>query len=173
MENEEKLEKPDNPLRKEGAKVYLVSEGLIARVIEINKNEVQVKGGSKEYPRELTFSEYEFDEKCRLQEIVAQSQAQFNDNGEYTGIKGQPKKQKKSVQLVKKPKKENKNAINPDSLNKFEPEIGWINEKTGKFSKEKKRGYTQIKFERIKKKVSLELDDSQLQKLKELGIIKE
>jgi len=50
-------------------------------------------------------------------------------------------------------------------------EIGFINEKTGKFSLERKRGYTEIRFDRVKRKVELELDESQVEKLREMGLL--
>lgn len=49
--------------------------------------------------------------------------------------------------------------------------VGYIDEKTGKFSKTLQTGMIQIEYRKITRKVQLELDSVQLQKLKELGII--
>ena len=48
---------------------------------------------------------------------------------------------------------------------------GYINESTGKFSKTLQPGMIEIKYKKVTKKLELELDSVQLQKLKELGII--
>jgi hypothetical protein len=48
---------------------------------------------------------------------------------------------------------------------------GYIDEKTGKFSKTLQTGFTEIHYKKVTRKVQLELDSVQLQKLKELGII--
>jgi hypothetical protein len=47
----------------------------------------------------------------------------------------------------------------------------YIDEKSGKFSKTMQAGMIEIKYKKVTRKVSLELDSAQLQKLKELGII--
>lgn len=161
-EQPEQPEKPNNPLRVENAKIYLVNEELMARITEIKEGEVHIKGGGGEYVRNLTFSEFEFDTKCECEEIVSQKDAKFNDNGEFIGIKGTNPEQAKPAKQTPKPSPKPKES---------EMEIGWINEKTGKFSREKKRGYTQIRFEKVKKKVELEIDETQLQKLKEMGLV--
>lgn len=49
--------------------------------------------------------------------------------------------------------------------------VGYIDEKTGKFSKTLQTGLIEIHYKKVTRKVQLELDSVQLQKLRELGII--
>lgn len=48
---------------------------------------------------------------------------------------------------------------------------GYIDEEKGKFSPTLQKGMIEIQYRKVTRKVSLELDSVQLQKLKELGII--
>ena len=61
----------------------------------------------------------------------------------------------------------------PLNLTMPEPTLlkAYIDEKTGKFSRTLQAGMIEIEYRKVTRKVHLELDSAQLQKLKELGII--
>lgn len=165
MEFPEQLE----PLLKEGAKVYYLTNNKIAKVERVAEKVITVNAGTKKAPMYLRYEIPEYKQMLINEEIVPMSRCNFDDEGEFNGLK--PKDWGKSAPPQKKPSEPPKKAPESVPATEAEAEYGWINEKTGKFSSEKKRGYTQIKFERVKKKVELELDETQMEKLKELGLL--
>jgi hypothetical protein len=51
-------------------------------------------------------------------------------------------------------------------------EIGYINFSTGRFSTEPKKGYTKVEYRQATEKVTLELTSEQVDKLREMGLMK-
>jgi hypothetical protein len=94
----------------------------------------------------------------------------FDDDGNFKGVKPRqtPLPQKAQVAESQPPTKP---LTIDQKCDTTQFETAYINEKTGRFSSVKKRGYTEIKFQRIKTSVHLQLDASQIEKLKSLGIL--
>lgn len=166
-EAKEKLGEELSVLLRESAKVYLVDEMRMGVVTKVVDEAIRINIGTKKQPQMIRFDMQEYHDKVLKDKIVSKSRAEFNDDGMFLGVK------ERQTPIPSKPKKEK--PVSRESIKEVQQvedfEIGYINEKTGKFSTEKKRGYVEIKFQRVKRKVELELDESQLQKLKELGLI--
>lgn len=168
-ECKEKLGEELARLVNEGAKVYLVENMRMGKVFKVVEERVRINVGSKAEPMPIAFEMEDFYHKIMNDLIVAQSRVEFDDNGNFVKVK---------PRATPMPEKATKVVKELTVGVKVEPKVtttamesGYINEKTGKFSLEKKRGYTEIRFERVKKKVELELDEAQIEKLKEMGLL--
>jgi hypothetical protein len=150
-------------LRTQNAKIYLTKINCFGTVVKVSPEVITVNTGTKKEPRNNRYEVYEFDEMVRTREIVPKSEVEFDDNGNFVGLKTpiQEITQQPKVVPQESPK------IIVDKLT----EIGYINEKTGKFSKEKKRGYTQIRYEKVKQKITIELDEEKIEELRKLGVL--
>ena len=152
----------------ENAKVYLVKETRIGTITKIKEDLVEVNIGTKKSPENIRFSTSEFCYKLSVEDIVAKSRVQYNERGNYTGLKprtGVSKHSKVETKVITP-------VLKTPPLNSTTELIqGFINEKTGKFSKTQKRGYTEIKYSVVKTRVTLDLNDEQIEKLKEMGVL--
>jgi hypothetical protein len=166
-------------LRQEGSKLYLTDIHCFATVAKISEEVITLNTGSKKDPRYNRYETYEFDDKVRKGHIVAKSQVLFDESGNFVGVKDNhsnlvidlpPELEQNSVIIQPSPEIIStalSEWVNPSK----KLEVGYINEKTGKFSREKKRGYTQIKFTKVKQTITLELDDEKIEELRKLGVL--
>lgn len=170
------------PLFKEGAKVYLTEYSRMGKVFKVVEKVVRVNCGTKSEPMPILYEMPDYLRGVLNDTIVHLSRVKFGDEGEFIGVnpRSTPKLEKVSSSAMVKqaidltPAEDvivTDGTVDVNTRITEDKEVGFINEKTGKFSKEKKRGYVEIRFERVRKKVELELDESQLEKLKEMGII--
>jgi hypothetical protein len=173
-ECKEKLGEELNRLLNEGAKVYLVENMRIGRVFKVANEVVRVDAGTKAEPMPIMFEMPDFYHKVINDKIVALSRVSFDEDGKFTGVKPRQTPLPQKVAPPSKTVGELNVKINTEvgvQKKLTQAETGFINEKTGKFSLEKKRGYTEIRFERVKRKVELELDEAQVEKLREMGLL--
>jgi hypothetical protein len=170
----EKLGEELSRLLNEGAKVYLVDNMRIGKVFKVAEQIVRIDAGSKAEPMPIMFEMADFYHSVMNDKIVALSRVSFDEDGKFTGVKPRATPLPERVTVPSKTVGELNVKINTDVSVQKSPsltEIGFINEKTGKFSLERKRGYTEIRFDRVKRKVELELDESQVEKLREMGLL--
>ena len=166
----EKLGEELSVLLKEGTKVYLVDRYRLGKVKKVVDQIVRVDVGTKKEPMLMSYEMLDYCADVLIDKIITLNRAQFDDDGNFTGKKPRetPLPAKKTGG---KPPVEHDQPIQTQPTVNNDLETGYINEKTGKFSREKKRGYVEIKFQKTKKKVALELDEAQIEKLKEMGLL--
>lgn len=152
-----------------GAKVYNTSTSSQGKVSSVVEDSIFVDYGNKAKSNITEYTKDDFSELLLQDQIVAASRLTIG-----TGDKFKIKPRLGQLELSTKPAKWTGSAPNVQSLPRpGQPnlEVGYINEKTGKFSKEYKKGYIKIEYKKATQKVVLELDDDQLTKLKELGLV--
>ena len=156
-----------------GAKIYHVKDKRMGKVSNVRREDEEIAEVSVDYGNKASadVKVYQVDEFSKLLEsdtIVSNSRL---GQGGGTGFWIKPRLGQPApiIQAAKpsNPRPQPKEIINqPKDL-----EIGYINFKTGKFSTESKRGYTKIEYRKATQKVTLEIDEDQLRKLKELGLV--
>lgn len=164
-----------------GAKVYLTKSKEFGTVTKFMDN-VEVKLDQGRASATTSFPKQQFLDMLLSDEVVAKSRVSIpeGDSGSVR-IKPRPKlvqagpaatpvvpMKPQSMDPKSMPKLE---VIHPAPANPEPMLTGYIDEKTGKFSKTLQPGFVEIQYRRVTKKMTLELDSVQLQKLKELGII--
>jgi hypothetical protein len=153
------------PLVKVGAKLYLREYNSFGQVTD-SGDEVKINIGTKKEPMPVSYERTQFFELAVKDRIVARHRCEFNDNGDLVNVKP-------SNLSFKPPQPPTPSPTLPQVQKPLEGEFqtGFINEKTGKFSTEPKRGYSEIRFQKVKKEVTLQLSDEQIEQLKELGVL--
>lgn len=155
------------------AKVYFIDSKEFGTVMMFG-DEVKVKLDQGKASKTELFSRSDFIDKITNDEIVAKSRVSIpeGDNG---SVRIKPR--------VIKPEVESINTLPANAVSMSPPVVmelsrpldklltGYIDEKTGKFSRTLQTGMIEIQYRKVTRKVQLELDSVQLQKLKELGII--
>lgn len=158
-------------LRQEGSKLYLTDIHCFATVAKVSEEVITLNTGTKKEPRYNRYEVYEFDSMVSKGKIVGKSQVIFDENGNFAGVKDDNNnlvvEDPRSIEVFAPPSTETSHVVSKPQLT----EVAYINEKTGKFSREKKRGYTQIKFTKVKQTITLELDDEKIEELKKLGVL--
>lgn len=145
-----------------GAKIYDTKSKLQGKVVEIEASEVHIKYGK--LPLSVICIE-EFKDKLLKDEIVSQSRLTMGVGNNFKVLPrvNPPVTPNKPQSQIKTPP-----AKTPPGI---ELATAYINEKTGKFSKTKKKGYVKIEYRKVTQPVTLEVDDEMLEKLKELGLV--
>lgn len=163
--SKEQIKEELSPLANIGAKLYLREYNSFGIVTD-SADEVKINIGTKNEPMPVAYERNQFFELALKDRIVARHRCVFSDDGRLTDVKPL----KTALSSVQAP---TPSPTIPQVQKPLEGEFetGYINEKTGKYSKEPKRGYSEIRFQKVKKRLSLDLDESQIEKLKELGII--
>jgi hypothetical protein len=164
-------------LRQEGSKLYLTDIHCFATVFKTSQEVITLNTGTKKEPRYNRYETYEFDDKVRRGQIVGKSQVIFDENGKFVGVKEDNGNLavnphvEHPVTYPEPAQKQLTEAVAEYTKPPQDFEVAYINEKTGKFSREKKRGYTQIKFTKVKQTITLELDDEKIEELRKLGVL--
>jgi hypothetical protein len=162
-------------LRQEGAKLYLTDIHCFATVAKVSEQVITLNTGTKKEPRYNRYEVYEFDSMVKSSKIVGKSQVLFDEKGNFAGVKDDSSnivvEPDQSVTFPDPTPKQISEALTSYIKPPQDFETAYINEKTGKFSREKKRGYTQIKFTKVKQTITLELDDEKIEELKKLGVL--
>lgn len=159
-----------------GAKVYQVSTKEQGKVSSINDQSIFVDYGNKAKSKVVEYNRDDFSELLLSDSIVAGSRLTLGVGNDF---KIKPRLGQPTAITASKPKLVDKSGIpvnvnNNDNLQVAQDiklETGYINEKTGKFSKEKKKGYIKIEYRKATQKVTLDIDDETMAKLKEMGIV--
>lgn len=164
-----------------GAKVYFPKTREFGTVTKFMNN-VEVKLDQGRASSSTSFNRDEFLNMLQNDEVVAKSRVSIpeGDSGSVR-IKPRPKlvqagpaatpvipMQPQSMDPRTMPKLE---VIQPAPPVIEATLTGYIDEKSGKFSKTMQPGMVEIKYTKVTRKMTLELDSVQLQKLRELGII--
>lgn len=151
-----------------GAKVYDTASKKQGKVIDVSNDNVCVDYGNSAASDVVDYGREDFEKALVDDKIVANYRLTMGPSNNFkviprTGpvdpISG------KSKPAKPKPKTSQSKPAGPKL------EVGYVNFKSGRFSKTSKKGYTKIEYRKAVQKVELELDDEQLKKLKEMGLI--
>lgn len=148
-----------------GAKVYNTKTKRQGKVVDNNGVNVTIDYGNSAKSEIAMHGLEEFKQMLLDDEVVSNSRL---TRGSGSSFKVKPRIQSfgpktwkgetPNVQSIPKPKGS-------------KLETGYVNFKTGRFSKESKKGYTKIEYKKSTQKVTLEVDDDTLSKLKEMGLV--
>lgn len=146
-----------------GAKVYHVKDDAQGKVQSVDDESVKVEFGELNQSYVKTYEVDEFKQMLVDDQIVANYRLTM---GQGSKFKVMPRTGSDTTrQSSTKPAAKSNQSTQPKL------EVGYINFKTGKFSTESKRGYTKVEFRKATQKVTLEIDEDQLRKLKEMGLV--
>ena len=148
-----------------GAKVYDTQGKRQGKVYSVNDLEVMIdygKGQSQAYEMG------DFSKLLLEDSIVANSRITIG-NGDKLVIKPRVTETYESTPPVRMSGKTPNIQSTPRPETKLE--IAYINEKTGRFSTEPKKGYVKIEYRKAVEKITVEVDSEMLEKLKELGLV--
>lgn len=143
-----------------GAKVYNTKTKKQGKVIEV-EDEVVVDYGNSAKSETEEYLLSDFKAMLLADTVVANYRLTI---GSGDSFKVRPREGK--AKPATPPKPQPKQSKPQPNL-----ETGYINFKTGKFSTESKRGYTKVEYRKATQKVTLEIDDEALAKLKEMGLV--
>lgn len=147
-----------------GAKVYNTTNNKQGKVIDVS-DRVHIEYTDNQ--RDI-FEEDEFKKMLVDDIIVANYRLTMGSGNKFKVIprEGQPNvsRQSNNPPSIKRTKV-------TDQPKEPKLEVGYINFKTGKFSTESKRGYTKVEYRKATTKIELEIDEDQLRKLKEMGLV--
>lgn len=155
-----------------GAKVYNTKTKRQGKVIEVSDSTVSVDYGNSAKSEIDNVDINEFKQHLASDEIVANYRLTMGSNNNFkvlarTGAQVSVTHKTTGKPSPAKPK--------PDTVRQTQPsaalETGYINFKTNRFSKEPKKGYTKVEYRKATQKVTLEIDEDQLKKLKEMGLV--
>lgn len=156
-----------------GAKVYDTKAKRLGTVLSVDRiendvTEVSIDFGTKAKAEVINYDIETFKTALLADKIVSKSRLSL---GKGDGFTVKPRLGQPAPQVPN----------NSQSQSKIEPikatpgveklEKAYINEKTGKFSKTKKKGYVQIEYRKVTRPVTLEVDDEVMEKLKEMGLV--
>lgn len=150
-----------------GAKVYNTQTKKQGKVTDVSDSQVSVTntdGGAYSVVRS------EFEKMLIDDHIVSNSRLTIGSGNLF---KVRPREGSPvEVKSVSKPEIKAEVKDEPEVESKpSDLEEAYINEKTGRFSKTKKKGYIKIEYRKATQKLTLEIDDEQLAKLKEMGLV--
>lgn len=157
-----------------GAKVYFSKRkefGTVSKFIDT----VDVRLDQGKASSSVTFGRDEFLSMLQSDEVVAKSRVIIpEDDNKPIRIKPRLAVASDNVSPIK-PAITAPTLVRPiaEEPNKETLLTGYIDEKTGKFSKTLQPGMTEVYYKKVTKKMTLELDSVQLQKLRDMGIIDE
>jgi hypothetical protein len=157
-----------------GAKVYfpkLKQFGVVTKFMDT----VDIKLDQGKQSSSTSYQRDEFLEMLQTDQVIAKSRVVFpEDENKPIIIKPRPKAAQQAQTMNPKELAPQPQIIVPAPAPLPVQEkllTGYIDEKTGKFSKTLQPGLIEIQYKKVTRKMELELDSVQLQKLKELGII--
>ena len=152
-----------------GAKVYEVESKRQGRVVSLSDNFVVVDYGNNVKSDVRDYETLAFKQKLVNDEIVSNSRLSMG-NGNSFKVKPRPATLNIDTKgkTMKGPTSQVQELPRPKE---YRLEIGYINFKTGRFSETKKKGYTKVEYRKATTKIELEIDEDQLRKLKEMGLV--
>lgn len=146
-----------------GAKVYHVKDDAQGKVQSVDDESVRVEFGELNQSYVKAYKVDEFKQMLVDDQIVANYRLTM---GQGSKFKVMPRAGSDTTrQSSTKPAAKSNQSTQPKL------ETGYINFKIGKFSTESKRGYTKVEYRKATQKVTLEIDEDQLRKLKEMGLV--
>lgn len=148
-----------------GAKVYNTQAKKQGKVVDTKPNlEIAVDYGNSVRSELMIYDIDVFKKMLLNDEIVSNSRLTMGsgDSFKVHPRVHTPKPPNSPAKVAPQPHK----PSTPSNL-----KIGYVNFKAGRFSEEQKRGYTKIEYKKSTQKVEIEVNEDQLRKLREMGLI--
>lgn len=155
----------------EGAKVYNAPKDKQGKVIIVTESQVNIQYTDKSID---VFDLPEFKNLLKEDKIVSSSRLTMGSGNKF---KVRPRVGKVGLDQSLNPKPSPKPVQPVHPVTRQEPKIaeykiGYLKEKTGRFSKTPKEGYTKIEYKECTETITLQVTEAELNKLRELGLIK-
>jgi hypothetical protein len=159
----------------EGAKVYIVPDRALGTVANIDSEtkSININIGTKKLPMTTRYTLDQYAQLLGQDRIVAKSRLTDTEQG---GFRVKPRTVSPTAAIEEELESAKGLLAKIAQPAKTSPidnksEIGYVDFKGNKFSKEPKEGYIKINYSIEKQKVQLELNSEQIEKLKALGIL--